>query len=158
MRLKTLIQNKKMLINNEVDLKNILGGVQQTITWQTMEPFVKQAELEFVVPAIGEELYDELIAVVNASDLQQKLIDRLSIAVANYALAGALPQLVTVIGDAGAAMNNQGVTNRKSNLNERKKMNRSGLLNCYMPSSDEFFDCTIDLLMTFNKMEIIRPL
>lgn len=107
MRLKTLIQNK-MLINNEVDLKEILGGVQQTITWETMGPFVKQAELEFIVPAIGEAFYDELIDTVNPSGLEEKLIDRLSIAVANYALAGALPQLVTVIGDAGAAMNNQG--------------------------------------------------
>lgn len=59
--------------------------------------------------------------------------------------------------DDGSFVEKTGVANRRSNLNERKKMNRSGLLNCYLPAADEFFDCTIDLIMTFNKMEIIRP-
>lgn len=49
------------------------------------------------------------------------------------------------------------VTNRKTSLGDRKKMNRNGLLNCYVPKNDEFFDCTIDLIMTYNGMEIIRP-
>lgn len=49
------------------------------------------------------------------------------------------------------------VTNRRTSLNDRKKMNRSGLLNCYDQKNDEFFDVTIDLIVTYNGMEIIRP-
>lgn len=107
MLLKTLIR-KMMLINNEVELKAILGGVQQTITWETMAPFVKQAELDLIVPAIGEGFYDELIAIYEPNEYEQKVIDRLSIASGYYALVAALPQLMTVIGDAGLVQNNQG--------------------------------------------------
>jgi hypothetical protein len=59
--------------------------------------------------------------------------------------------------DDGSYTEKNGVTNRKANLNEYKKMNRSGLLSCYLKANDTFFDCTIDLIMCFNKMEIIRP-
>lgn len=58
----------------------------------------------------------------------------------------------------GSFTTKEGVTNRsKIGQNQRKKMNRNGLLNCYLPKTGEFFDCTIDLIMTFNGMEIIRP-
>lgn len=97
-----------MLIKNEAELKAILGGVQQSITWETFEPFVKQAELKHIVPAISEEFYDELCGLVNPNIAQQKIIDRLSIASGFYALVAALPQLVTVIGDNGIAVNNTG--------------------------------------------------
>lgn len=97
-----------MLIRNEVELKEVLGGVQQTITWETMEPFVKQAELEYIVPAVSEAFYDELCDLDNPNVFQQKIIDRLKIASGYYALVAALPQLVVVIGDGGVAVNNQG--------------------------------------------------
>lgn len=97
-----------MLIKDEADLKSVLGGVQQTITWETMEPFVKQAEMEFVIPAISEEFYDELCGLENPEGPQLKIIDRLKVSVGYYALVAALPQLVVVVGDAGAAVNTQG--------------------------------------------------
>jgi hypothetical protein len=103
-----------MLIINEATLKEVLGGVQQSITWETFGPFVKQAELKYILPVIGEDLYDELSEVSGVSELQtpnvwqQKIIDRLMIASGYYALVAALPQLVTVIGDNGIAVNNIG--------------------------------------------------
>ena len=105
----TQLQNKSlMLIRNEAELKSVLGGVQQSITWETFESFVKQAELKYIVPAISESFYDELCAAVNPNEYQQKIIDRLMIASGYYALVAALPQLVTVIGDNGIAVNNTG--------------------------------------------------
>lgn len=97
-----------MLIKNEAELKSVLGGVQQSITWETFESFVKQAELKYIVPAISESFYDELCAAVSPNEYQQKIIDRLMIASGYYALVAALPQLVTVIGDNGIAVNNTG--------------------------------------------------
>ncbi|GAB3936999.1 hypothetical protein [Larkinella terrae] len=39
-------------------------------------------------------------------------------------------------------------------LNERKKMNRSGILKCYQPTERKHFDCYIDLIVTFNRMPV----
>lgn len=108
MRVTLPLKRNLMLIKNEAELKAILGGVQQSITWETFEPFVKQAELKHIVPAISEEFYDELCDLVNPNSAQQKIIDRLSISSGFYALVAALPQLVTVIGDNGIAVNNTG--------------------------------------------------
>lgn len=107
---KTLIIKIRMatLIKDEAELKAVLGGVQQNITWETFAPFVKQAEIEFIVPAISEDFYDELCNIDNPDIVQTKLIERLKIASGYYALSIALPQLVTVVGDAGAMASNQG--------------------------------------------------
>lgn len=98
------------LIKNEGELKDILGGIQQTITWETMGPFVKQCEIDFIIPAIGEVFYDELSALVNPSVIQGKILERLKIASGYYALASSLSQLVISIGDMGAAVNVSGGT------------------------------------------------
>jgi hypothetical protein len=40
---------------------------------------------------------------------------------------------------------------------DRKKKNRNGLINCYDAKNDYTFSATIDFLIEFNGMEIIRP-
>jgi hypothetical protein len=70
------------------------------------------------------------------------------------------PNAVFSIGfwkDGGSYTVKDGVVNRSANLNERKKMNRNGLLKCYQKSNNSIFDVTIDLIMTFNNMKILRP-
>jgi hypothetical protein len=94
-----------MLIKNEAEFKKVMGGVQQNITWQTMEPFVRAAELEYIVADIGEELYDELDEVMNPNTYQSKLIGRLQIVAGNYAFANSLSQMLLSVGDMGAVMN-----------------------------------------------------
>ena len=49
------------------------------------------------------------------------------------------------------------VYNRSGNLNDRKVFNRSGLLKCFNKETGEKFDCTIDCIVRFNGMKIIRP-
>lgn len=39
---------------------------------------------------------------------------------------------------------------------ERKKKNRNGLINCYDSKKDYTFSATIDYLIEFNGMQIIR--
>lgn len=51
----------------------------------------------------------------------------------------------------------ENVLNRSSNLCDRKKMNRSGLVRCMQKNSDSIFDVTIDLIVKFDGMEVIRP-
>lgn len=51
----------------------------------------------------------------------------------------------------------ENVMNRSSNLSNRKKMNRSGLVRCMQKNNDLIFDATIDLIVRFDGMEVIRP-
>jgi hypothetical protein len=94
-----------MLINDVAALKAQIGGVQKTMNWPTWEPYVRGAEITHLIPAIGEALYSELVAVVSPSADQQKLLDRLRPAVAYFAYQDAIPFLVTATGDAGIMMN-----------------------------------------------------
>ncbi|WP_138993963.1 DUF6712 family protein [Larkinella sp. C7] len=94
-----------MLINDIAALKSQIGGVQKTMNWPTWEPYVRGAEIRHIIPAIGEELYDELTAVVSPSAEQKKLLDRLRPAVAFAAYLDAVPYLVTATGDVGIVMN-----------------------------------------------------
>jgi hypothetical protein len=59
--------------------------------------------------------------------------------------------------DNGELSEKHGVMNRAKHLNNRKKFNRDGLLKCWQPQANHTFDCTIDLIVRFNGMTIIRP-
>ncbi|QHV97950.1 DUF6712 family protein [Spirosoma endbachense] len=94
----------KMLINSMEELKAILGGIQKAMYWATWESYVRQAEMKYIIPAIGQELYDELTAVTEPTNAQKPLLTRLKNAVAYFAYMEALPFLVTQTGDAGIVM------------------------------------------------------
>lgn len=90
-----------MLIQNIDILKEALGGIQQTMNWRTWRPFVQQAEMLYIVPAIGQELYDELDQNTNPDELTGTLLTWLRMAVAEYAdLLGGM-RLVLHTSDAG---------------------------------------------------------
>ncbi|MDF7817358.1 hypothetical protein P1X15_07125 [Runella sp. MFBS21] len=74
-----------MIIKNIEQLKAALGGIQQQMDWRTFEPFVRQAEKVYIIPAIGQELYDELEALNAFSTEQTHLLEWLRIAIAEYA-------------------------------------------------------------------------
>ncbi|WP_421830225.1 DUF6712 family protein [Larkinella sp.] len=95
-----------MLINDTPQLKAVLGGVQKTMQWPTWQPFVEQAELKYLLPAIGDALYDELSAVTNPEGRTVRLLKHLRIATAYYAYFIGLPQLVSTNGDAGVSVSN----------------------------------------------------
>ncbi|TDB67128.1 DUF6712 family protein, partial [Arundinibacter roseus] len=90
-----------MLINSIEELKESIGGIQQTMNWRTWKPFVQQAEMLYILPAIGQELYDELSEAQTLSDKQSTLLDWLRMAIAEYAdLLGGM-RLVLHTSDAG---------------------------------------------------------
>ena len=93
-----------MLIANIIDLKNVLGGVQKTMLWPTWEPFVRQARLKYIEPAIGTDFYAELSALAAPNAVQQGLLDRLRAAEGYFAYLIGFPQLVVVTGDSGIAV------------------------------------------------------
>ncbi len=96
-----------MLIDSIEVLKKHLGGVQQILNWQTWEGFVEQAELLHIKPAIGNELYAELVSdLITPTEMEQALLNYLRYATAYYAYLIGMPQLITVMGDAGISVSN----------------------------------------------------
>lgn len=100
-----------MLINKIDTLKDILGGVQNEMFWSTWKPFVRQAEIDYLIPAIGEELYEELNTLVNqttdeitGTPTQKSLIERLRIALGYYTDMESLLSMLLVKGDGGIAV------------------------------------------------------
>lgn len=93
-------------------LKDSLGGIQQTMQWIRWKPFVQQAEMIFVLPALGRTFYNELAALNygTATDKQKALLDWLYLAIAEYSdLMGGI-RLIMSQSDAGkqvASMQNQ---------------------------------------------------
>lgn len=94
------------LINDVATLKTCLGGVQKVINWPTWEGFVDQAELMYIKPIIGQELYAELTGANVPSATQAQLIQYLRYATAYYAYLIGFPQLITSMGDAGISVSN----------------------------------------------------
>lgn len=90
-----------MLIENIETLKEAIGGIQQTMNWRTWRPFVQQAEMLYIVPAIGQELYDELSQNPSTEEPVASLLTWLRMATAEYAdLLGGM-RLVLHTSDAG---------------------------------------------------------
>ncbi|MVM39474.1 hypothetical protein GO730_20920 [Spirosoma sp. HMF3257] len=90
-----------MLINDIAALKAQIGGVQKIMAWPTWEPAVRQSEQKYIIPAIGQELYVELIGLTTPTSAQQALLDRLKAATAFFAYLENMPFLMTATGDAG---------------------------------------------------------
>jgi hypothetical protein len=89
------------LIKDVSTYKEVIGGVQQSMEWDTIKGIVRTAENLYIIPVLGEEFYEELTAY-DGDDVNVKtLIERLQQASVYYTLALAVPQMVTSIGDAG---------------------------------------------------------
>ena len=91
------------LINTTETLKAQLGGIQKSLDFKTIEPFVDIAERRFVKTAIGEDFFNFLC---NSTDANYATIKTLAVrATAWYAYFLALPHLRIVTGDLGVMMN-----------------------------------------------------
>ncbi len=95
-----------MLINNIAELKACLGGVQKTMNWGTWQPFVEQAEISYIKPAIGAEFYNEIAEYDGDDELVKSAKKYFVLATAYFAYWIGLPQLTTAMGDAGVSTAN----------------------------------------------------
>lgn len=88
-------------------VKYHISTFQRKISWATMRPIVDTAEEKHILPVIGSELYEELVAAYTAypgSSLPTKkgiLIRKLQKAIAYFAHHVAIPELITSTGDLG---------------------------------------------------------
>lgn len=96
------------LIKDVSTFKEVIGGVQQSIEWDTVKGIVRTAEKLYILPAFGDEFYEELCGYTGNDNNVKGLIELLQQASGYYTLALAIPQMVASIGDGGIAVNTQG--------------------------------------------------
>lgn len=91
------------LIQNTEQLKTHLGGLQKSLDFKTIEPFVATAERRFLATAIGKDFFEFLCATSAPEFAAVKLLA--AKAAAWYAYFLALPHLRVATGDLGVVMN-----------------------------------------------------
>lgn len=141
-------------VGQEGGLKEYLGGIQKTMTWATWKPFVEGAEQSYIIPAIGLELYEELVAVSATSDLQKELRDKLKRALAWFAYVDAMPSLITVTGDGGMVVSSVPNTVAMSKwLYVEKKKQHIDMADRYMESALAWLEFKADRFPTWKASE-----
>ena len=92
----------------DTNFKEHYSGVNVAMAWADISPAIRQATEKFVLPYIGTELYDDLVAKYQADNLEsyhEKAIQLLQDCVAYYSVYHILPEKNTVIASAGVLQN-----------------------------------------------------
>jgi hypothetical protein len=93
-----------MLLNTIQELKDVTGGVMLEWSENTMHPFIEDAENEFIIPAIGQSMFDDLVAeyaTQTAGTSLNLLLKKIQKATGRYAIFKASSQMIVSIGDYG---------------------------------------------------------
>lgn len=89
----------------DTDFKTFYPAVQRNMAWETLAPYVEQAEERYIIPFISREFYDELNTEYNGAGIadadKAKCFRFLKFALANYTMMEAMPVINIRIGDAG---------------------------------------------------------
>ena len=97
-----------MLINDVKTLKDVLGGIQKVTSWDTWKPFIRQAELDHIIPAIGEGFYDDLTDKLSQpnslSSYEKKFVERIQITLGHYVEMESELAIMLQKGDGGIAV------------------------------------------------------
>jgi len=92
------------LITTIAELKKYIS-IDDNVNLSTMQPFIDEAELLFIVDLLGSAFYSEFLAAYTANVAMTgdngKLLPYVQRCLANYTIMQALPQLATTIGDMG---------------------------------------------------------
>jgi len=136
------------LIKDVTKYKETIGGVQQSLEWDTIKGIVRTAEMLYIIPVLGDEFYEELVAYTGNDVNILALIDRLQQAIGYYTLALSVPQMVASMGDGGMAVNTQG-----SGQAVAKWMNVQ-LIDNSMGLADKALESAIQYLVKYGNKKI----
>lgn len=93
----------------DYNFKDHYPDVNRNMMWSELEPYIRQATRRFILPFIGQDLYDDLADTIQAggalSDPQKEFVERLRDAVAYCAIMTTLPKKKTVVASMGAVEN-----------------------------------------------------
>jgi hypothetical protein len=93
------------LIKTLEQFKAKVGGTQKEMFPKTWMPYVVAAEKRYILPEIGEDFYDELVALTTPEGKNLKLIDQLQEASAYYSYMSSIISMSVSMGDAGIMQN-----------------------------------------------------
>jgi len=98
------------LITTIDELKKYIA-LEDNVNIKTLQPFIDEAELLYIVDLLGSAFYTEFLAAYNASiatssptplsDDNKALLPYIQRCLANYMMLQAIPQLATTVGDMG---------------------------------------------------------
>lgn len=93
----------------DYNFKDHYPDVNRNMAWAELVPYIRQATRRFVLPFVGNELYDDLADLVStgtALDAEQaECLERIRDAVAYYTIMVTLPKKKTAITSMGAVEN-----------------------------------------------------
>lgn len=87
------------LFPNQDDIKQYVPAIHRNMAGNTLMPFVQDAEQHELIPYLGQDLYDDLIATTSPEN--NALLPYVKSVVAWFAYYRALPTLRTVMADMG---------------------------------------------------------
>ena len=91
------------------NFRDFYPGVHLNTNWDTLKPFIQQAAIDYIFPYLTEDLYDKLADDYEADTVPtevQSVLERLQVAIANYAMYDALPTLNVSLGEMGVQQKN----------------------------------------------------
>ncbi len=126
------------------------AGVNMSMAWAELAPAVRQATEKFVIPYVGEELYNSLAGLYQASTEmtaeQLKALQLLQDAVAFYTIYHVLPEKNAVVASAGVVQNTPEGGSTPVNQWSWKAKRWSALENA---------DTFLDLLLNYLEKQVI---
>lgn len=89
----------------DTNFQNHYAGVNTSMAWQELKPSIRQATQKYLIPYIGEPLYNDLATKYNAGSVlttaQAQALEYLQDAAANYAIYHILPQKTATVASMG---------------------------------------------------------
>ncbi|MBK9391970.1 MAG: hypothetical protein IPN68_17930 [Bacteroidetes bacterium] len=88
------------------DFKKYFPSINQNMNWYSLEPYIRQATREYLLPYVGTDFYNDIVLV--DGDFEGPMIEVAEIArdvVAYYTVWMAMPHINVVISDMGAQEN-----------------------------------------------------
>ena len=95
----------------QTNFKSHYPEVNHSMAWLELLPYIEQATDLFVMPYVGQAIYDAVVDVYQAgtpalSTKQARFLELLQRAVAYYTIVHALPKKISVVASMGAVTNN----------------------------------------------------
>ena len=92
------------LFKTTAEIKVFCPTINRNMEWATLSPTVDQAERKYILPLLGKEQFEALVAAYTAGNLTdhlQSLLPQIQRPLAYYAFYELLPLLTTMVSDMG---------------------------------------------------------
>jgi hypothetical protein len=94
-----------MLFKNTAEVKSFCGTLNASTKWVTLSGYVESAEQKYIIPMIGQPLYDYIDALYNDTPPlgpeDSKLLKAIQRPLAFYTMLELFPYMLANVGDAG---------------------------------------------------------